>query len=211
MNDTSDKIKVTAKTLEEAVSSAAKELGVSKDQVNYSVLLEGNKGLFGLGAKDIVIEANIATAPATLSDFLPTLLDKMRMPCVVESETTDTGVMATLTSSYAPSIIGKKGETLLALQYLTNIVENKTSPEGSFVRYTLDIENYRQKRVQALEYQAKTAANKVIKTGRSFILNPLNPYERRIVHSYLQSFEGVASHSVGEEPNRKIVITLEHK
>ena len=216
MNSTTEKVRVSGKSLEEVIEKAADLLGTDIGSIEYEVLECGNKGgLFGIGAKDVVIDAYVSDGfdlssldnDNLLSDFLPTLLQKMGIPCEMKSSKENDAISVVMESPHASTIIGKKGETLLALQYLTNVVENRQRKNTEFLRYTLDIENYRHKREQALCYQAKTAANRVLKNGRSFIMDPLNPYERRIVHAYLQNIDGISSHSIGEEPNRKIVIS----
>ena len=203
-----DTITISAKTPEEALLKAAIDLGIDHKRIEITMVSEATKGLLGIGAKDALYEASVKQADCELSEFLPTVFDKMGIACVIESEPTAEGMDVLLTSSGASTIIGRKGETLQALQYLTNIVENKGRSSEDYTRITLDIENYREKRVQALQHLAKTAAGKVQKNGKNYILDPLTSYERRIVHSYLQTIPGISSHSIGEEPNRKIVITV---
>ena len=203
-----DTMTVSAKTPEEALLKAAIDLGVDHKCINITMVSEATKGLLGLGAKDAMFEASVRSSDGDLSEFLPTLFDKMGIACVIESAPSEEGLDVTLTSSGASTIIGRKGETLHAIQYLTNIIENKGRTGESYTRITLDIENYREKRVQALQHMAKTAASKVQKTGKKYILDPMSSYERRIVHSYLQTIPGITSHSIGEDPNRKIVITI---
>ena len=105
-------------------------------------------------------------------------------------------------------IIGKRGETLDSLQYLTSLVVNRG--EGSYVKVTLDTENYREKRFEALKTLALRIADKVTKTGRRHIFEPMNPYERRVLHAALQSHEAVTTYSIGEDPNRKVVVALKN-
>ena len=202
-----DTITISAKTPEEALLKAAIDLGVDHKRIEITMVSEATKGLLGLGAKDAMFEASVRTTESELSDFLPTLFDKMGVACVIDSEPSEEGLDVTLTSSGASTIIGRKGETLQALQYLTNIIENKGRTGENYTRITLDIENYREKRVQALQHMAKTAAAKVQKNSKNYILDPMSSYERRIIHSYLQTIPGIASYSIGEDPNRKIVIT----
>lgn len=196
----------SAKTLEEALSLAAQHFQLSVDEIEYKIIESGSKGLFGIGTKDTVIEAWVQ--PENLVKvFLTNLLDKMGFPSIVECTLKEDGMIAELTSSYAGAIIGRRGETLDALQYLTTLYLNRFSGD-EYTRVTLDIENYRAKREQALTRLANGVAAKVVRYRKDVVLEPMNPFERRIIHSALQNNKNVVSRSIGTEPHRKIVVSL---
>ena len=263
----------TAKTVEDAITEATIELGVTSDNLEYQVVKEGSSGLFGMFAKQAVIKARVkeitAAAEATdkkaepekkaeqvkekiktavkdkkepekkvpvqeakaevkaeekpvkkvsgkndtesselkgiLSDFLGQVLEKMDCQAQVQVEIDDTERTIDINlEGNTGDIIGKRGATLDALQYLASIVANRE--KENYYRLKLDTKNYRERRAKTLENLARNVAGKVKKTKRKVVLEPMNPYERRIIHAYLQSDSQVTTKSEGEEPNRRVVV-----
>ena len=205
-------IEVSAKTVSEAITEACQKLGVTSEKLAYDVIDEGSAGFLGLGSKPAVIKAAVKNSVSDAAkDFLKEVFAAMNMEVVVEvtyNEEEDT-MDIDLSGEEMGVLIGKRGQTLDSLQYLTNRVANKMQ-EG-YVRVKLDTENYRQRRKETLENLAKNIAHKVKRTKKSVSLEPMNPYERRIIHSALQSDKYVSTHSEGEEPYRRVVVTLNRK
>ena len=198
-----------AKTVEEALTNASMELGVTSTELDYEVIEKGTSGFLGIGAKPAIIKAK---KKDSFLDEIQTYLDNLFKAMEVESKVTidydkDESVMNIDVSGPDMGIlIGKRGQTLDALQYLISLFVNKKSE--SYIRVKLDTENYRQRRKDTLENLARNIAFKVKRTRRSFTLEPMNPYERRIIHSSLQNDKYVATRSEGEEPYRKVVVYL---
>ncbi len=198
-----------AKTVEEALTNASMEFGVASTDLEYQVVEKGSSGFLGIGAKPAIIKAK---KKDSFLDEIQTYLDNLFKAMEVESKVTidydkDAGTMNIDVSGPDMGIlIGKRGQTLDALQYLISLFVNKKSE--SYIRVKLDTENYRQRRKDTLENLARNIAFKVKRTRRSFTLEPMNPYERRIIHSSLQNDKYVATRSEGEEPYRKVVVYL---
>ncbi len=198
-----------AKTVEEALTNASMELGVASSELDYEVVEKGSSGFLGIGAKPAVIKAK---KKDSFLDEIQTYLDNLFKAMEVESKVTidydkDESVMnIDVAGPDMGILIGKRGQTLDALQYLISLFVNKKSE--SYIRVKLDTENYRQRRKDTLENLARNIAFKVKRTRRSFTLEPMNPYERRIIHSSLQNDKYVATRSEGEEPYRKVVVYL---
>ncbi len=198
-----------AKTVEEALTNASMELGVASTELDYEVIDKGTSGFLGIGAKPAIIKAK---KKDSFLDEIQTYLDNLFKAMEVESTVTidydkDEGVMnIDVAGPDMGILIGKRGQTLDALQYLISLFVNKKSE--SYIRVKLDTENYRQRRKDTLENLARNIAFKVKRTRRSFTLEPMNPYERRIIHSSLQNDKYVATRSEGEEPYRKVVVYL---
>ena len=206
------KIEVTAKNLDDAKKLAAEQLGVSIDDVLYEVLENATSGIFGIGAKPCKISAWCEEAPETnkASEFLNKILPLMGIDAVVEvNEGAENSLDINISGEKMGVVIGRRGETLDALQYLTSVIVNKGSDD--YIKVTVDTENYRAKRTETLEKLANKVAEKVIRSGRNMTLEPMNPFERRIIHSTLQINDEVTTYSVGEEPNRKVVVALANK
>lgn len=197
-----------AETVEKAVQLAAEELNVPKENLLVEVLQEPQKKAFGLfGGTPARIKVTVkGESPAQAAKaFLQEILSQMGVGeiniCVEEEETHCT---LTLEGDDLGFIIGRRGETLDALQYLTGLVANRV--ENAFYRVTVNIGDYREKREKTLSGLARRAAIQAAKTGRSTSLEPMNPYERRIIHTAVQKVQGATSYSVGAEPNRHVVI-----
>lgn len=235
----------TAKTLDDAKALAAQEFGVSVDEIDFEILEQPRKGLFGMKGEarvkaiyeaptveeEIPVEAVEEAAPEAFEDdaadentALPEdfdidsslkvkaakqyLTDVLHALGLENFEITpikkDGNVVLDISGEKLGVVIGRRGETLDSLQYLTILASNRT--EESFCRISVDCNGYRDKRRETLEALAKRTSAKVIKQGRKIALEPMNPYERRIIHSCVAEIEGVSSHSTGVEPYRKVVI-----
>ena len=195
-------ITVTAKTVEDAITQASLQLGVSSDRIQYEVVEKGSAGVLGglFGSKPAVIRAKkIETVDDKAVDFLNSVFDAMGLAVDVEVKMNEEEEEMGL-------LIGKRGQTLDSLQYLVSLVVNKESED--YLRVKLDTENYRERRKETLETLAKNIAYKVKRTRRPVSLEPMNPYERRIIHSALQNDKYVFTKSEGEEPFRHVVIAL---
>ena len=209
-------ITVSAKTLELALKMAAEELGApSVEALEYTVLEKEKKGFLGLGAADAVIHASYRQTGVEIAhDFVLRLLDDMKIEASVTLLDVDNAdKQINIDGKDVGALIGHHGETLDSLQYLVNLAANqKTEGEKrEFVKITIDIEGYRAKREEALRSLARRMADRVIKYKKSVMLEPMNPYERRIIHSEVQNIKGVSTNSIGSENNRKVVIYLEDK
>ena len=197
----------SAKTVEEAVAMAAEYFNVNADDIRYEVTEAGSKGILGIGAKDCTIEAK-PLITALVESFVKTTLEKMEFPSEVYAIEKDDCISVDITSEFTGAIIGRRGETLDALQYLATLYINRFFPKERYIRVTLDIENYREKREQALIHLANSVASKVIRYKKDIVLEPMNPLERRIIHSALQGNDRITSKSIGTEPHRKVVVSL---
>ena len=201
----------TAKTVEEALALAATELGVSVDALEYTVLEEPKKGLFGIGSAPAKIQATYTLTAIELAvAFVETTLKNMHIDATVTVSDTELGKKIDVTGEAAGVLIGHHGETLDSFQHLANLAANRTQNKKTPVpKISVDIESYRAKREETLRALARRMAHKVVKFKRSVMLEPMNPYERRIIHAELQNFPGVNTNSIGSENNRKVVIYLD--
>mgnify|MGYP000612345350 CR=1 FL=1 len=203
-------IEVSAKTVEDAISEAAIKLEVPSDKIEYEVITEGSTGFLGLiGSKPAVIKARKKfNLLDHTKDFLARMFKAMNVDVnsTVDYDEESRTMNIVFDGEDMGLLIGKRGQTLDSLQYLTNRVANKM--QDGYVRVKLDTEDYRRRRKETLENLAKNIASKVKRTRRTVALEPMNPYERRIIHSALQSDPAVSTHSEGEEPYRKVVVTL---
>ncbi len=202
----------TAKTVEEATALACAELGVEVSDVpaeDIHVLHYPKKSFFSFLKPDYAeVEVVLEISKLNLAlEYIQSILKDMDLESVnvsVSEQTEGASAVLLLEGESVGTLIGRHGETLDALQYLTGLVANKA--EGDYFRISLDSGNYREKRKKTLESLARRMAVSAAKTGRSMTLEPMNPYERRIIHSTVQEVEGATSTSIGEEPNRRVVI-----
>ena len=215
----SKEIIVTGKTIADAIAAAVAELGVSSaEEIEYTVIDEGKKGIFGIGAVPAKISAKASYKGEIFAlNFINQLVKDMGLDVNVEMKDVEGSdkdcKLIDITGEGAGALIGHHGDTLDSLQYLANLAANKrvNGVKPSYVKITVDAENYRAKREETLRGLARRMADKVLKQKRSVMLEPMNPYERRIIHSEIQNIEGVSTNSIGSENNRKIVIYLEEK
>lgn len=252
-----DSIRVSAKTLDDAITEALIQLGVTSDRLGYEVIEKGSAGFLGIGMKQAVIEAwkkeekeeepaaeesvketisetviqkeektvektdtaaeEVKEQPVlakvedqtiqAVEQFIKDTLNAMSMEVEITTSVDEDGALCVdMKGEHMGILIGKRGQTLDALQYLANRVANKH--QSGYVRVKLDTENYRVRREETLKHLAKNIAHKVKRNRKPVVLEPMNPYERRIIHSALQTDPYVTTHSEGEEPYRKVVVTL---
>ena len=202
-------IEVTGKTVDDAITESLVTLGTTSDKIEYEVIEKGSSGFFGIGGKPAVIRVRKkSTQEDIIRDFLMNVFHAMDMEVeVLISKDEESGVFEVeLKGGDMGVLIGKRGQTLDSLQYLVNLVANKHSDE--YLKVKLDTEDYRKRRKDTLENLAKNIAYKVKRTKRSISLEPMNPFERRIIHSALQGDKYVSTHSEGEEPFRHVVVCL---
>ena len=206
-----DMIEVSAKTVSDAITEACQKLGVTSDKLDYEVVEEGSSGFLGIGAKSAVIKASVkkSSVEEVARVFLNDVFQAMNMEVVIaiKYNEEEKNMDIELSGNEMGVLIGKRGQTLDSLQYLTNRVANKM--QDGYVRVKLDTEDYRRRRKETLENLAKNIASKVKRTRRTVALEPMNPYERRIIHSALQNDKFVSTKSEGEEPFRHVVIYLD--
>ena len=204
-----DFVEFSAKTVDDAITEACQKLTVTSDKLEYEVVEEGSSGFLGIGAKPAVIKARIKNSVAdNAKEFLKEVFDAMNMVVVIDVkyDEENRNIDIELSGDEMGVLIGKRGQTLDSLQYLVSLVVNKD--EDEYIRVKVDTEDYRKRRKETLENLAKNIAYKVKRTKRPVSLEPMNPYERRIIHSALQNDKYVTTTSEGEEPFRRVVVTL---
>ena len=207
---------MSAKTIEEALEAAAAELGAgSVDEIEYTVIDEPKKGLFGIGAVPAKISATyVVGGEKDALNLIRELVANMNVEATVTMTDGEDGEKKIIVEGgNAAILIGHHGETLDALQYLANLAANKRidGVKGEYVKISVDVEGYRAKREETLRALARRMADKVLKYKKSVMLEPMNPYERRIIHSEIQNIEGVSTNSIGSDGNRKVVVYLDTK
>ncbi|BAS29459.1 DNA-binding protein [Limnochorda pilosa] len=201
----------SGRTVEEAVEAALQEMGANREQVEVEVLEEGTRGFLGiLGAREARVRVRIQVKPEEQNrkarEFLEGLLSRMKMDCGLETRFGEDQILhVNLTGSELGALIGRRGQTLEAIQYLVNVVANRG--EADYQRILLDAEGYRDRRAEVLERLARRKARQVAETGQRVVLEPMNPWERRIVHLAVREMAEIETYSEGEEPNRRVVIT----
>lgn len=197
-------VEVSAKNAELAIAQALEKLGIAREQAQIEVLDEGRAGILGLGSRDAVVRVTgIETREDRAVDFLTEVTEKMGAPAKVEAKMGDEAMNVELSGENMGMLIGHHGDTLDALQYLTSLVVNRGAED--YTRVVLDTEGYRDKRAKALAQLAERTAARAIRTGR-VALEPMNPYERRILHTTLQDHPRVTTYSEGEEPYRRVIV-----
>ena len=197
------------KTVDDAITEALVALGTTSDQIEYEVVEKGSSGFLGIGTKSAVIKARKkCTAEDKIEGFIKDVAHAMGIEVRVEikKDEEDNTYAVELFGDEMGILIGKRGQTLDSLQYLTNLAINKDVDE--YIKVKIDTEDYRNRRKETLENLAKNISYKVKKTRRPVSLEPMNPFERRVIHSALQQDKFVTTHSEGEEPYRHVVVTL---
>lgn len=210
------KIVASGKTIEDAVRNGLTELQVTEDRVQVTILEQPSKGLFGLiGVKEAKVQIELLPEPELepvdavneTERFITEVASKMGLDIIITRKESRDGLTLTLSGSGdLGMLIGRRGQTLDALQYLVNIVANRYA--DSHIRIVLDAEDFRERRRKTLEDLSDRLAGHVIRTRKEIVLEPMSPHERKIIHSQLQDHAKVRTFSKGEEPNRRIVITL---
>ena len=208
-----NKVEMTGKTAEEAIEKALKLLGAKKDECEISIIDEGAKGFLGFGQKPAKVTVRLKNDPVREAQkFIREVSSAMGLNIAVKSELVEQSLSIDLSGSNLGVLIGKHGQTLDSLQYLTNLVINKNRKgEETYISVVIDTENYRAKRKETLETLAKNMAKKVRQTKRPVRLEPMSPAERRIIHSALQGERQISTFSEGTEPYRNIVISLKRE
>ena len=204
-----DFIEISAKTVNDAITEACQKLTVTSDKLEYEVVEEGSSGFLGIGSKPAIIKARVkCSIEDKAKDFLKEVFEAMNLAVIVDVkyDEADNSMDIDLSGDEMGVLIGKRGQTLDSLQYLVSLVVNKDAE--NYIRVKVDTENYRQRRKDTLENLAKNISYKVKRTKRPVSLEPMNPYERRIIHSALQNDKYVTTHSEGEEPYRHVVVVL---
>ena len=202
-------IEISAKSLEDAITEACQKLSITSDKLDYVVVEEGSNGFLGIGSKPSVIKARVKGSLSDIAkEFLNDVFAAMNLTVVVDVkyDEAEKTMDIDLSGDEMGVLIGKRGQTLDSLQYLVSLVVNKGVED--YIRVKLDTENYRQRRKDTLENLAKNISFKVKRTKRAVSLEPMNPYERRIIHSALQNDKYVTTHSEGEEPFRRVIVSL---
>ncbi|MEY8763283.1 MULTISPECIES: RNA-binding cell elongation regulator Jag/EloR [Clostridium] len=202
-------VETTGKTVEEALKNALMKLNVERDKVEVEVLDEGNKGFLNfIGIRPAKVRVKVKRDYINEARiFLKNVLEKIRVNAEIKIKEENNVIKIYLTGSDMGILIGYRGETLDAIQYLLSLVINKNH-DMEYKRVILDTENYRAKREETLRRLARKVAEKVKRTGRVVKLEPMNPYERRVIHSALQNDLYVNTYSEGQEPFRRVVVDL---
>lgn len=202
-------IDMTGRTIAEATKNALRELNVTEDKVKIDILDQGNKGLFNLiGCRPAKIRVTVKKDYISEArEFLREVLNSMGIKAEIRIREEQDALKIILAGPEMGLLIGYRGETLDSLQYLVSLVINKDHEE-EYKRVILDTENYRQKREETLKRLALKIANKARRTRKVVKLEPMNPYERRVIHSVLQNDPEVKTYSEGEEPYRRVIVDL---
>ena len=196
-----------AKNVDDAIRLACVELGIDRIDADIEIINEGNKGLLGfIGNKNAVVRVTIREENIgdIVISFLRPIFEKMEIEANADIQQDDGQITIRLTGDDIGIVIGRRGETLDALQYLLSLVINRKLDE--YTRVILDVADYRQKREETLVRLANRVAEKVMRSRKNLTLEPMNPYERRIIHATLQNHKYVDTQSIGEDPNRKVVV-----
>lgn len=202
-------IEISAKTVDEAITEALIKLGTTSDRLEYEVIEKGSAGFLGIARKDAVIRAwKKNDSEDNIREFLEKVFDamKLQVEIMIDKDEDNNTFNVELKGNEMGVLIGKRGQTLDSLQYLTNLAVNKNSE--NHLKVKIDTEDYRKRRRETLENLAKNIAYKVKRTKHAVSLEPMNPFERRVIHSTLQNDKFVTTHSEGEEPYRHVVVTL---
>lgn len=202
-------IEVSAKTVEDAITESLIKLGTTSDKIEYEVIEKGSSGFLGIGSKPAIIKVRKkSTLEDAIRGFLADVFHAMDMDVeiILTREENSNIIEVEMKGSDMGVLIGKRGQTLDSLQYLVNLVANKNSDQ--YVKVKIDTEDYRKRRRETLENLARNIAYKVKRTKHSVSLEPMNPFERRVIHSALQNDRFVSTHSEGDEPYRHVVVTL---
>lgn len=202
-------IQISAKTVNDAITEACQRLTVTSDKLEYEVIEEGSSGFLGIGSKPAIIKVRVKSSVEDVAkDFLKEVFGAMNIAVIIDVkyDEVNASMDIDLSGDEMGILIGKRGQTLDSLQYLVSLVVNKDVE--NYIRVKVDTENYRQRRKETLENLAKNISYKVKRTKRPVSLEPMNPYERRIIHSALQNDKYVTTHSEGDEPFRHVVVVL---
>lgn len=208
-----EEIITTGRTVAAAIAEAEEHFGVNSDKLEIEIIAEPKKGFLGFGEAPAKIKATYEQKPVDLGvAFITNLIKNMGLNASVKAlDREDGGKLIAVTGEDASALIGHHGETLDQLQYLINLAANKKEGEEDdreYTRIALDIEGYRARREETLRSLARRMSNRVLRTGKTTTLEPMSAYERRIIHSEVQTIKGVTTHSIGVENNRRVVISI---
>lgn len=203
-------VTATGKTIDSAIETALSQLGVSRDDVEIEIIENPAKGVLGIfGQKDAKILVKVKESPEiTMAEFVETILTKMGIEAKVAATIDGSRITLDVSGPDMGIVIGRRGETLDALQQIAQLYVNRIYEE--YYKIRIDTENYRAKREEALIILAKGLAKKVLKTRKEVALEPMKAYERRIIHTTLQDYNRISTHSIGEEPNRRLVVSYRY-
>ena len=204
-------IEVSAKTVEDALTEASVKLGTTSDKLEYEIIEKGSTGFLGIGSKNAVIKVKVKNnIEDDIREFLSKIFNAMdiEVEIIIKTDIDNNNVEVELKGNDMGILIGKRGQTLDSIQYLVSLVVNKENEK--YMRVKVDTEDYRKRRKETLESLAKNIAYKVKRSKRPVSLEPMNPYERRIIHSALQNDKFVATRSEGEEPFRHVIVYLKN-
>ena len=202
-----ESIEVSGRTEDEAIESALEQLGLMRDDVSVEIIERAKTGFLGLKSTPAIVKVHYEVSEdrsGRIESFLTGLFERMGIEASLEMTEQEGSINIVLTGRDPGTLIGRRGETLDAIQHLTNYVVNRGSTGR--VRINIDVENYRQRRNETLESLAVRTAGKVMKYRRNMTLDPMNAYERHVIHSALQNYDNISTYSVGSEPNRRIVV-----
>ncbi|SFG76196.1 spoIIIJ-associated protein [Lachnospiraceae bacterium C7] len=202
-------IEISAKNVDDALTEASVRLGTTSDQIEYEIIEKGSSGFLGIGSKNAVIKVRKKySTEDNVREFLDGVFSAMNLEVetLINVDEINYQIDVELKGAEMGLLIGKRGQTLDALQYLTNLAVNKNV--DVYYKVKIDTEDYRNRRKATLENLAKNIAYKVKRTHRAIELEPMNPFERRVIHSALQNDRYVTTHSEGDEPYRHVVVTL---
>lgn len=202
-------IEISAKNVDDALTEASVRLGTTSDQIEYEIIEKGSSGFLGIGSKNAVIKVRKKySTEDNVREFLDGVFSAMNLEVetLINVDEINHQIDVELKGAEMGLLIGKRGQTLDALQYLTNLAVNKNV--DVYYKVKIDTEDYRNRRKATLENLAKNIAYKVKRTHRAIELEPMNPFERRVIHSALQNDRYVTTHSEGDEPYRHVVVTL---
>jgi len=205
-------IEVQGRTEDEAIELALEQLGLSRDDVSVEIIEQAKTGFLGLKNTPATVKVSYESKEAgaqNIESFLKGLLTRMDIEAGFEISEKEDSVEVNLTGSDPGVLIGRRGETLDAIQHLTNYVVNRGASER--LRINFDTEGYRQRRSESLENLANRTAGKVVKYRKNMTLDPMNAYERHIIHAALQDNAQISTFSIGSEPNRRVVVAYGHK
>lgn len=201
------RVEAVGKTTEDAINAALAALGCSREDAEIEELVKPRAGFFGIGSIEAKVAATYTYKPVEVAkEFLSGLLERMGVSATLEEVPCEDGISLDIQGENIGVVIGRRGDTLDALQYLTSIVVNRDVEEH--VKVTIDTENYRAKREESLQNLANKVASRVIKYKKSVTLEPMTAYERRVIHATLQNTRGITTFSTGSEPNRRVVVAL---
>ena len=205
MDNIRDRIERSGKTVEDAVNDALKQLGLTRDDVDVEVLQEGKQGILGIGSRPAKVLVTVKFDPERAAkEFLDEIIEAIGIKATFEIKRSEKQLNIMIHGKEIGILIGKRGQTLDSLQYLVNLVVNKG--KAPYINILLDAENYRRKRRETLESLAHNLVKKARATRKKIVLEPMTPYERRIIHASLQSERGIDTYSEGDEPYRYVVI-----